>query len=65
MERRKKTLCCVYSGTMLLPVVMNVFNFENNYAAYCGTSHARTISNGSNALFLSMIAVGINRTIMC
>jgi len=33
--------------------------FENNYAAYCGTSHARVISNGSSALFLSMIAIGI------
>jgi len=33
--------------------------FENNYASYCGTSHARVVSNGSNALFLSMIAIGI------
>lgn len=35
--------------------------FENNYAEFCGTSHARTISNGSNALFLSMIAIGIKQ----
>ncbi|MBS1597540.1 MAG: DegT/DnrJ/EryC1/StrS family aminotransferase [Bacteroidetes bacterium] len=33
--------------------------FEKNYAAYCGTTHARVVSNGSNALFLSMIAIGI------
>lgn len=33
--------------------------FENCYAAYTGSKYARVVSNGSNALFLSMIALGI------
>lgn len=33
--------------------------FEKSYAAYTGAKHARVVSNGSNALFLSMIAIGI------
>jgi perosamine synthetase len=33
--------------------------FEKNYAAYCGAKHARVVSNGSSALFLSMIGIGI------
>ena len=33
--------------------------FEKQYAAYSGVKHARVVSNGSNALFLSMIGIGI------
>jgi perosamine synthetase len=33
--------------------------FENDFAAYTGAAHARVVSNGSSALFLSMIATGI------
>ena len=33
--------------------------FEKMYAAYSGVKHARVVSNGSNALFLSMIGIGI------
>jgi perosamine synthetase len=34
-------------------------SFEKNYATYSGTKHARVVSNGSSALFLSMIGLGI------
>jgi len=33
--------------------------FEKNYAEYCGVKHARVVSNGTAALFLSMIGIGI------
>ncbi|MBS1974273.1 MAG: DegT/DnrJ/EryC1/StrS family aminotransferase, partial [Bacteroidetes bacterium] len=33
--------------------------FENNYAEYSGVKHARLVSNGSSALFLAMIGIGI------
>ena len=33
--------------------------FENSYAAYTGARYARVVSNGSTALFLSMIGIGI------
>jgi dTDP-4-amino-4,6-dideoxygalactose transaminase len=33
--------------------------FERAFAAYCGTEHARAVSNGTAALFLSLLAVGI------
>jgi perosamine synthetase len=33
--------------------------FEKLYAAYCGTKYARVVSNGTTALFLSMIGIGI------
>ncbi len=33
--------------------------FEKAFAAYAGVKHARVVSNGSSALFLSMIGIGI------
>ena len=33
--------------------------FERDFAAYCGTSHARAVSNGTAALFLSLVALDI------
>ncbi len=33
--------------------------FEKNFAAYCGTKHARVVSNGTAALFLSLVALDI------
>jgi perosamine synthetase len=33
--------------------------FEKNYAEYSGVKHARLVSNGSSALFLAMIGIGI------
>jgi dTDP-4-amino-4,6-dideoxygalactose transaminase len=33
--------------------------FEQDFAAYCGTTHARAVSNGTAALFLSLVALGI------
>src|SRR5437764_336544 len=33
--------------------------FERDFAAYCGCSHARAVSNGTAALFLSLLALGI------
>lgn len=33
--------------------------FEQNFAAYCGVSHARAVSNGTAALFLSLVALDI------
>ncbi len=33
--------------------------FEKAFAAYCGVKHARVVSNGTAALFLSMIALGL------
>ena len=33
--------------------------FENDFAAYCGVAHARAVSNGTAALFLSLVALEI------
>ena len=33
--------------------------FEEAFAAYCGTRYARAVSNGTAALFLSMVGLGI------
>src|SRR5438132_5187323 len=33
--------------------------FERDFAAYCGTAHARAVSNGTAALFLSLLALEI------
>lgn len=33
--------------------------FEKAFAAYCGTKYARCVSNGTAALFLSMLGIGI------
>jgi dTDP-4-amino-4,6-dideoxygalactose transaminase len=33
--------------------------FEREFAAYCGVAHARAVSNGTAALFLSLVALGI------
>ncbi|MBI1784453.1 DegT/DnrJ/EryC1/StrS family aminotransferase, partial [Candidatus Sumerlaeota bacterium] len=33
--------------------------FEKEFARYCGTKHARAVSNGTAALFLSVIGAGI------
>jgi dTDP-4-amino-4,6-dideoxygalactose transaminase len=33
--------------------------FEKDFAAYCGTAHARAVSNGTAALFLSLVALGV------
>ncbi len=33
--------------------------FERDFAAYCGVTHARAVSNGTAALFLSLIAAGV------
>lgn len=33
--------------------------FERDFAAYCGTAHARAVSNGTAALFLSLVALGL------
>ena len=35
--------------------------FERDFAAYCGTAHARAVSNGTAALFLSLVALGLKR----
>src|ERR1043166_3203721 len=33
--------------------------FERDFASYCGTAHARAVSNGTAALFLSLVALGV------
>jgi len=33
--------------------------FETDFAAYCGTKHARVTSNGTGALFVSLVALGV------
>ena len=33
--------------------------FERAFAAYCGVAHARAVSNGTAALFLSLVALGL------
>src|ERR1041385_8103267 len=33
--------------------------FERDFAAYCGTTHARAVSNGTAALFLSLAAIDL------
>jgi len=35
--------------------------FEKDFAAYCGVAHARAVSNGTAALFLSLVALDIKR----
>lgn len=34
-------------------------DFEAAFANYCGTNHARAVSNGTAALFLSLLGVGV------
>ncbi len=34
-------------------------DFEKAFAEYCGTKYARCVSNGTAALFMSMVAIGI------
>jgi perosamine synthetase len=34
-------------------------DFERAFAAYCGTRHARAVSNGTAALFLSLVGLGV------
>jgi len=33
--------------------------FERDFAAYCGVAHARAVSNGTAALFLSLVALDV------
>ncbi|MCF7943333.1 MAG: DegT/DnrJ/EryC1/StrS family aminotransferase [Spirochaetia bacterium] len=33
--------------------------FEENFAEYCGSKYAKTVSNGTAALFLSLVALGV------
>ena len=33
--------------------------FEKEFAAYCGVAHARAVSNGTAALFLSLVGIGL------
>src|SRR5512140_54604 len=33
--------------------------FEREFAAYCGVPHARAVTNGTAALFLSLVAIGL------
>ena len=33
--------------------------FEQEFARYCGVRHARAVSNGTAALFMSMVALGV------
>src|SRR5499427_4408737 len=33
--------------------------FEREFAAYCGVTHARAVSNGTAALFLSLVALDL------
>jgi perosamine synthetase len=35
--------------------------FEEEFAAYCGASYARTVSNGTAALFLALLAAGVGK----
>ena len=35
--------------------------FERDFAAYCGTRRARAVSNGTAALFLSLVALGVKK----
>ncbi|MEI6874022.1 MAG: DegT/DnrJ/EryC1/StrS family aminotransferase, partial [Spirochaetota bacterium] len=35
--------------------------FEEDFAAYCGTRYARTVSNGTAALFLALLAAGVGK----
>lgn len=35
--------------------------FEQEFAAYCGVRHARAVSNGTAALFLSLIGTGLKQ----
>jgi len=35
--------------------------FEKEFAAYCGTQHARACSNGTAALFLSLLGIGVGK----
>ncbi|PYI85714.1 MAG: hypothetical protein DME26_10335 [Verrucomicrobia bacterium] len=37
------------------------FQFERDFARYCGAAHARAVSNGTAALFLALVALDIKR----
>jgi dTDP-4-amino-4,6-dideoxygalactose transaminase len=36
-------------------------SFEQEFAAYCGSRHARVVTNGTAALFLSLLGAGIGK----
>ena len=36
-------------------------SFEKEFAAYCGTEYARACSNGTAALFLSLLGLGVGK----
>lgn len=36
-----------------------VADFESDFAAYCGTAHAIAVGNGTEALWLALLAMGI------
>src|SRR5262245_53073525 len=38
-----------------------VADFEKDFAAYCGTSHAIGMGNGTEALWLSLLACGVGQ----
>ena len=44
---------------MLLQVEMPVFNLNRNSPDIVGVRHARAVSNGTAALFMSMVALGV------
>src|SRR5688572_33341262 len=39
----------------------SVESFENDFAAYCGTSHAVAVNSGTSALHVALLAAGVGR----
>jgi dTDP-4-amino-4,6-dideoxygalactose transaminase len=54
----KKYLDCLLGGSYIGGPA--VASFEREWAAYCGTSHAVGVGNGSDALQLALTALGIS-----
>ncbi|RKY37051.1 MAG: erythromycin biosynthesis sensory transduction protein eryC1 [Candidatus Omnitrophota bacterium] len=63
LRLRDKLLSCVdeviCSGEFILG--SQVQAFEKEFAAYCGTKYAVGVSSGTDALFLSLLSVGIGK----
>lgn len=58
-ELDKKALEILHSGAYILGD--EVKNFEQQFADYCGTKYAVGVANGSDALVISLLALGVEQ----
>jgi len=56
----RKYLLDAFDSTWISSIGKYIDKFENEFAKYCDTKYALTCSNGTTALHLAMLAIGIN-----